>query len=106
MREDTLEFIRTTVKVVVITATTVAFSALTIWLIAHAAAWKGPGHRLVPNRCDQAAIFQKCLQQLPAGPVTTMYNDWDEVVQQCKYSSIEMAQRITVDQSLELVCEK
>lgn len=33
MREDTLEFIRTTVKVVVITTTTVAFSALSIWLI-------------------------------------------------------------------------
>jgi hypothetical protein len=31
--EDTLEFIRTTVKVVVITATIVALSALTIWLI-------------------------------------------------------------------------
>jgi hypothetical protein len=29
------------------------------------------------------AYFMECLKSLPAGPTSTQYNDWDEVVAQC-----------------------
>lgn len=28
-------------------------------------------------------IFDDCMQRLPAGPATTHYNDWDDVVEAC-----------------------
>jgi hypothetical protein len=28
-------------------------------------------------------LFKECLQALPAGPSSTKYNDWDEVVEAC-----------------------
>ncbi len=31
----------------------------------------------------RAKLAQQCLRDLPAGPVSTQYNDWDEVVQAC-----------------------
>lgn len=35
---------------------------------------------------DQAlrrVIFKECMASLPAGPRSTQYNDWDEVVSEC-----------------------
>ena len=29
------------------------------------------------------ALTERCMKNLPAGPVSTQYNDWDEVVSQC-----------------------
>lgn len=31
--------------------------------------------------------FDSCMKALPAGPQTTMYNDWDEVVRACESSA-------------------
>lgn len=37
----------------------------------------------VHDQCLRIQLAQKCLESLPAGPVETKYNDWDEVVKQC-----------------------
>lgn len=36
------------------------------------------------DQCMRAELFQQCLKALPAGPVSTHYNDWDEVVAACE----------------------
>lgn len=35
------------------------------------------------DQCQRREIFQQCLKLLPAGPVQSKYNDWDEVVEAC-----------------------
>lgn len=36
-----------------------------------------------PDRQVMAERFDACMKNLPAGPVATKYNDWDEVVDSC-----------------------
>jgi hypothetical protein len=38
----------------------------------------------MPDKCLQREIFKECMESLPAGPASTHYNDWDEVVSQCR----------------------
>jgi hypothetical protein len=38
---------------------------------------------IIQDRCLQREIFKECMNSLPAGPVSTHYNDWDEVVEAC-----------------------
>lgn len=38
----------------------------------------------VVDQCMRREIFQQCMKALPAGPQTTKYNDWGEVVSQCE----------------------
>lgn len=38
---------------------------------------------LITDQCLRVALFQQCIHNLPAGPSTTKYNDWDEVVKAC-----------------------
>lgn len=45
------------------------------------------------DRALQREIFKECLTALPAGPVSTKYNDWDEVVEACYHSAGYMARR-------------
>jgi hypothetical protein len=51
------------------------------------------------DQCLRRDIFFQCLQSLPAGPVETKYNDWDEVVSQCgteaAFQSIRKKSQIT-----------
>jgi len=45
---------------------------------------------------DQALrtrLFFRCLQALPAGPRSTQYNDWNEVVSECGDQAYDMATR-------------
>lgn len=39
--------------------------------------------RLVSDQCLRVTLFQQCLAHLPAGPMSTKYNDWSEVVSEC-----------------------
>jgi len=39
------------------------------------------------DQCLRATLFQQCLKALPAGPLATKYNDWDEVVKECQIAS-------------------
>lgn len=36
-----------------------------------------------PDQELRAKLFKDCMSALPAGPVATKYNDWDEVVAEC-----------------------
>lgn len=61
--------------------------ALTTALIAAALALTGCKEyvypKWAPNQERRQEIFQACLKALPAGPVSTKYNDWSEVVDSC-----------------------
>lgn len=37
----------------------------------------------VPDQALRAQRFDACMQALPAGPKSTHYNDWSEVVDSC-----------------------
>ena len=47
----------------------------------------------VANQCLRRELFNECMKMLPAGPVATKYNDWDEVVAECGRQSYYMSQR-------------
>lgn len=32
-------------------------------------------------------VFLECLKSVPSGPTVTKYNDWDEVVRECRLSA-------------------
>ena len=36
------------------------------------------------DQCIRTKLFESCMRSLPAGPVSTQYNDWDEVVNECE----------------------
>lgn len=40
-----------------------------------------------PDQCVRAEQFQQCMKALPAGPVSAKYNDWDEVVSECRQTA-------------------
>jgi hypothetical protein len=37
-----------------------------------------------PDQKERQRIFKECMRALPAGPVSTHYNDWSEVVSECE----------------------
>jgi hypothetical protein len=37
----------------------------------------------VPDQCLRAQLFRECLSLVPAGPQSTQYNDWREVINEC-----------------------
>lgn len=47
----------------------------------------------VANQCLRRELFNECMKSLPAGPVATKYNDWDEVVAECGSQAYYMSQR-------------
>ena len=48
---------------------------------------------IVVDQCMQREIFNECMKNLPAGPQATHYNDWDEVVAECRHTAYYMAKR-------------
>lgn len=38
----------------------------------------------IADQCLRAERFDACLKSLPAGPQSTRYNDWSEVVSACE----------------------
>jgi hypothetical protein len=47
----------------------------------------------VVDQCMRREIFQECMQSLPAGPTSTRYNDWDEVVDSCESTAHYQSRR-------------
>jgi hypothetical protein len=47
----------------------------------------------VANQCLRRELFNECMKILPAGPVATKYNDWDEVVAECGSQAYYMSHR-------------
>lgn len=52
-----------------------------------------PGEVVITDQCLRRELFNECMKALPAGPVATKYNDWDEVVSQCGREAYYMAKR-------------
>ena len=38
----------------------------------------------ISDQCLRRELFNECMKLLPAGPVATHYNDWDDVVSECR----------------------
>ncbi len=38
----------------------------------------------IPDQCLRRELFNECMKSLPAGPIATYYNDWDDVVSECR----------------------
>lgn len=47
----------------------------------------------VPDQCLRREIFKECMAALPAGPVATKYNDWDDVVKECESAAYYQSRR-------------
>lgn len=48
---------------------------------------------IVKDACLQREIFNECMKALPAGPQATKYNDWDEVVAECRHTARYLSER-------------
>lgn len=51
-----------------------------------------PVEKTATNQQKRQELFQACLKALPAGPQTTHYNDWNEVVDSCDSAAYAQAQ--------------
>jgi hypothetical protein len=40
--------------------------------------------RNIPDQCLRRELFNECMKALPGGPIATHYNDWDDVVSECR----------------------
>ena len=45
------------------------------------------------DQCIRREVFKECMKSLPAGPASTHYNDWDEVVQACEETAYHQSIR-------------
>lgn len=57
---------------------------LAVLILAGCAKQEVPEQKWAYDQCARRALFQQCLQSLPAGPAQVKYNDWDEVVEACE----------------------
>lgn len=46
-----------------------------------------------PDQCMRAELFSACMHALPAGPMSSQYNDWDEVVTACESAAYRQSLR-------------
>lgn len=53
-----------------------------------------PVEQHTADQCLRAELFQSCMASLPPGPVSTQYNDWDEVVKACGSVSYKQSLRL------------
>lgn len=49
---------------------------------------------MVIDQCLRIQLAQQCVKDLPASPVETKYNDWDEVINQCDENSMRQSVRL------------
>ncbi len=66
---------------------------LAIILSVALAGCEAPEQTTSNDQCLRADLFQRCLTGLPAGPQTTQYNDWDEVVKACEAAAYYQSRR-------------
>jgi len=75
--------------------TMVAFFALmaVLWGFVEFLLWRFPHDPpIVYDRELQKQAFESCMTMLPSGPKETRYNDWAEVVGQCRSYAREMSE--------------
>ncbi len=46
------------------------------------------------DRCLEREVFKECMTLIPKGPERTVYNDWDEVVGECRSLAWWNSQRL------------
>lgn len=49
----------------------------------------------IVDACLQKVYFDDCMKALPAGPTSTKYNDWSEVIDECTDSAKSLSYRQT-----------
>lgn len=47
----------------------------------------------VPDQCLRTELFQQCLDKVPAGPISSHYNDWGEVASECESAAYHQSIR-------------
>lgn len=52
-----------------------------------------PQDQIINDQCLRREILKECMTATPAGPVATKYNDWDEVVAQCRNEAYYSSKR-------------
>ena len=52
-----------------------------------------PMELTVVDQCMRVELFKSCMASLPAGPQSTHYNDWDDVVDSCESAAYYQSQR-------------
>lgn len=62
-------------------------------LLTATAACANTGTDTVYDQCRREAYFHQCLAELPQGPQSTTYNDWDEAVDSCAQAAKEQSLR-------------
>ncbi len=50
--------------------------------------------RNIPDQCLRRELFNECMKLLPGGPIATHYNDWDEVVSECRTYAWSVSHRL------------
>lgn len=50
--------------------------------------------RNVVDQCMRNKLFEQCLKIIPAGPLATKYNDWDEVIETCGVEAYRQSLRL------------
>lgn len=68
--------------------------AATLVALSLSACGGSPSHNAT-DQCLRVQLFQQCMASLPAGPVATQYNDWDEVVGKCDSVALGQSYRPT-----------
>lgn len=54
------------------------------------------------DQCMRTKLFESCMRSLPAGPVSTQYNDWAEVINEC--GSVAYYQSLRRESQIKLEC--
>lgn len=48
----------------------------------------------MPDQCLRRELFNECMKALPGGPIASHYNDWDEVVSECRTYAWSVSHRL------------
>ena len=51
------------------------------------------GRETVRDQCKYVDLFSQCMSMIPEGPKSTVYNDWDDVIEQCRYFADSASKR-------------
>ncbi|MCP3684724.1 MAG: hypothetical protein GY861_18810 [bacterium] len=57
-----------------------------------------PNYCWVADRKAALPVFFKCLEKIPKGPEKTKYNDWDEVIEECKFAAFAFTRKNICDE--------
>lgn len=62
-------------------------------------------NRQEPLACEVDRLYSKCIAGIPKGPDATVYNDWAEVISECRKHAREVAPRVHKSKQYANTCE-